>query len=163
MKKYFYSDGVNQFGPFSFDELREKNITKQTLVWFDGLSDWLPAGNISELNNFFTLNPPPIIKESPSFSNTVNTPPIQQSANQQIPKTWLVESILATLFCCLPLGIVGIVNATKVENRFYAGDISGANKASEDAAKWTKLSFGIGIAGIVIYMVIMLIAGVGGY
>ena len=27
------------------------------------------------------------------------------------PKTWLVESILVTLFCCLPFGIVGIVNA----------------------------------------------------
>ena len=31
------------------------------------------------------------------------------------PKNWLVESILVTLFCCLPLGIAGIINASKVE------------------------------------------------
>jgi len=31
------------------------------------------------------------------------------------PKNWLVESILVTLFCCLPLGIAGIINASKEE------------------------------------------------
>ena len=153
MKEYFYSDGVNKFGPFSLEELRGKNITKETLVWFQGLSEWLPAGSISELSHFFSPSPPPLIKESPSFNTIRNNTP-----NQQPPKTWLVESILATLFCCLPLG-----NATKVETRFYAGDINGANQASADAAKWTKLSFGIGIAGVAIYIVIMLIGGASGY
>ncbi|WP_419184195.1 DUF2752 domain-containing protein [Xiashengella succiniciproducens] len=42
---------------------------------------------------------------------------------QQPPKTWLGESILVTIFCCLPFGIAGIVNASKVESRFYAGEI----------------------------------------
>jgi|LakMenEpi03Aug12_release.lakeMendotaPanAssembly.Ray.scaffolds.fasta_scaffold595458_2 hypothetical protein len=70
---------------------------------------------------------------------------------QKPPKSWLVESILVTLFCCLPFGIAGIVNASKVESRFYAGDIDGSNRSSEEAAKWTKIGFWVGIAGIVIY------------
>ena len=38
------------------------------------------------------------------------------------PKNWLVESILVTVLCCLPFGIAGIVNASKVEVLFLSGD-----------------------------------------
>ena len=71
------------------------------------------------------------------------------------PKSWMVESILVTLFCCLPFGIAGIVNASKVESKFYAGDIAGAKRASDEAGKWTKVSFFIGIGGIVLYAILM--------
>lgn len=83
---------------------------------------------------------------------------MENKNNQRPPKTWLVESILVTLFCCLPFGIAGIVNASKVESRFYAGDIDGANRSSEEAKKWTIWSFWIGIAVVAIYSII-LIAG----
>jgi hypothetical protein len=82
-----------------------------------------------------------------------------QSTGQKPPKSWLVESILVTLFCCLPLGIVGIVNATKVESRFYAGDVSGATQASADAAKWTKIGFFAGIAVAVCYLIFIFLLG----
>jgi hypothetical protein len=74
---------------------------------------------------------------------------------QTPPKTWLVESILVTLFCCLPFGIAGIVNASKVESRFYAGDIDAANRYSAEAKKWTIVSFWVGLASIVIYFIIL--------
>ena len=61
------------------------------------------------------------------------------------PKNWLVESILVTIFCCLPLGIVGIINAAKVNGAFDSGDVNGAMKASADAKKWTRLAFIIGL------------------
>lgn len=70
------------------------------------------------------------------------------------PKTWLVESILATIFCCLPLGIVGIVNAAKVESKYNTGDVVGALESSKEAGKWTKISFFIGIAVYVIYILV---------
>ena len=71
------------------------------------------------------------------------------------PKSWMVESILVTLFCCLPFGIAGIVNASKVESKFYAGDIAGAKRASDEAGKWTKVSFFIGIGVMVLYAILM--------
>lgn len=82
-----------------------------------------------------------------------------ENSTQQPPKTWLVESILVTLFCCLPLGIAGIVNASKVESRFYAGDINAAQQASADAKKWTLISFWLGLIGIALY-IILVAAGV---
>jgi hypothetical protein len=79
------------------------------------------------------------------------------------PKTWLVESILVTILCCLPFGIAGIVNAAKVESRFYSGDIDGAHRASSEAGKWTKIGFWLGIAGIVLYFIFVVIVGVAGF
>lgn len=70
------------------------------------------------------------------------------------PKNWLVESILVTVFCCLPFGIAGIVFAAQVNSKFDAGDYQGALKSSRDAGKWTKIGFFIGIAVIVIALLI---------
>ena len=67
------------------------------------------------------------------------------------PKNWLVESILVTLFCCLPFGIVGIVNAANVNAQFDAGDYAAAEKASKEAGKWTKIGFWVGLGCIVLF------------
>jgi hypothetical protein len=80
--------------------------------------------------------------------------PFQPTGNPSTPpKNWLVESILVTLFCCLPFGIAGIVFATQVSSKWAAGDYAGAVKASQDAGKWTKIGFFVGIALFVLYMI----------
>lgn len=80
--------------------------------------------------------------------------------NEICPKTWMAESILVTLFCCLPFGIVGIVNASKVSSLFAAGAVDAANQASADAAKWTKIGFGIGLAVWILYIIFYAVVGV---
>jgi hypothetical protein len=70
------------------------------------------------------------------------------------PKTYLTESILVTLFCCVPFGIAGIVNAAKVETLFYGGNIEGAEKSSANAKKWTSWGFWCGLVIGVIYLII---------
>lgn len=152
MKKYFYTDGTNNFGPFTLEELREKNITRETKVWFQELGEWKSAGIVTELNEIFKLAPPPITKTDVNFNY------MDQTNNKKPPKTWLIESILVTIFCCLPFGIAGIVNAAKVESRFYAGDIEGANRSSIEAKKWTMVSLWIGLAFGVIWF-LLVIAG----
>lgn len=173
MNKYFYTDGTNNFGPFTLEELKLKNITRETNVWFQGLSEWAPAGNVAELNVLFKLVPPargssntnheePVVNQTYPITNA-NENNSQDSIRQTPPKTWLVESILATLFCCLPLGIVGIVNAAKVESCFSAGDIQGANNYSDKAKKWTTYSFWIGLVFGILYFLITFIADFMGY
>jgi hypothetical protein len=77
------------------------------------------------------------------------------------PKNWLVESILVTIFCCLPFGIVGIINAASVNTKYAAGDYAGAQAASANAGKWTKIGLFSGLALGVIYA-IMMFMGIGG-
>jgi peptidoglycan biosynthesis protein MviN/MurJ (putative lipid II flippase) len=77
----------------------------------------------------------------------------QQQPMLTPPKNWLVESILVTLFCCLPFGIAGIVYASQVSSKFAAGDHVGAMQASKDAAKWTKIGFFVGLGIMVLYII----------
>lgn len=77
------------------------------------------------------------------------------------PKNWLVESILVTLFCCLPFGIVGIVNAANVNAKWAAGDLEGAERAAAEAKKWTRIGFFIGIVVIVLYVILVFTTSIG--
>lgn len=83
----------------------------------------------------------------------------QQTTSQPAPKNWLVESILATIFCCLPFGIAGIVFAVQVNRLYEAGDYQGAIEASANAAKWTKVSFWVSVAGIVLSILFVTLFG----
>lgn len=78
------------------------------------------------------------------------------------PKNWLVESILVTLFCCLPFGIAGIVNAANVNSKYAAGDYVGAQAASAAAGKYTKIGFFVGIGVLVLYIIFIVVFGFGG-
>ena len=77
------------------------------------------------------------------------------------PKNWLVESILVTVFCCLPFGMVGIINAANVNTKYDSGDIEGAQRASAEAGKWTKVGFWVSIGFFVVYIALMML-GVAG-
>lgn len=76
------------------------------------------------------------------------------------PKNWLVESILVTLFCCLPLGVVGIINASSVNTKWAQGDYAGAQEASANAGKFTKIGLFVGLGVGVLYVILMFL-GVG--
>lgn len=60
MKKYYYAVGKKKFGPFSFDELLEKNLDSDTLIWFDGLPDWAPLSSFPEFDVKTNNQPPPL-------------------------------------------------------------------------------------------------------
>lgn len=88
-----------------------------------------------------------------NYSTNLNQPPRQPQRPVIPPKTWLLESILVTLFCCLPFGIVGIVYASKVESLWSAGRYDLAEQASRDAKKWVIWGVIAAVAVAVLYIV----------
>ena len=76
------------------------------------------------------------------------------AAGPTIPN-YLVQSILVTACCCLPLGIVAIIFAAQVNQKLAAGDIAGAQEASKKAKQFAWIGFGCGIAVMVIYAALM--------
>jgi hypothetical protein len=70
-----------------------------------------------------------------------------------------VHSILATLFCCLPTGIVGIVFASQVNSKLAMGDVAGAKKASDNARLWSLISVGAGVVAVILYLILLGAAG----
>ena len=89
--------------------------------------------------------------------NQGTAPPVKENQGTAPPKTWLIESILVTLFCCLPLGIVGIINASKVESAHYAGDHQRAQNCSRTAGKFTKIGFWVSLGFIILYFLLMIL------
>lgn len=78
------------------------------------------------------------------------------------PDNNLVWAILCTVLCCLPLGIVSIIKATKVKELWVMGDTIGAQKAADDAKKYAI--WGAAAAAIVwvLYVIFFIVIGVGG-
>ncbi len=57
----------------------------------------------------------------------------------------MTQAILVTLFCCIPLGIVGIVKANEVNKRLAANDYAGALAASKSARQILMWGVGVGL------------------
>jgi hypothetical protein len=60
MRKYFYTDGKTEFGPFLLEELKEKDLKRDTKVWYFGLSTWTTISELEELEEVVKTIPPPI-------------------------------------------------------------------------------------------------------
>jgi len=63
----------------------------------------------------------------------------------EAPKNYLVWSILATLFCCIPFGIVAIVKSTQVNGLWAQGRYAEAQASAASARKWVIWSVIIGL------------------
>ncbi len=160
MLKYYYIDDISklQCGPFTPNELARKGIRPDTMVWRSGMVDWVEAGTMPELNYLFDskIPVPQEVKQpeqKPPQPTTVysqqpqqqNRPNPQNKPDSQVnlngilpmPKQWLVESILLTIFCCSPISLVGIFYAGRVETLYRNNDYEGAMDASKKAKQWT--------------------------
>lgn len=90
---------------------------------------------------------------------TMENENLDKNQGGAMPKNYLIESILMSVLCCLPLGIVALIHETKVETEYKAGNYDAAQAASDEAAKWLK--WGLIGGGIVVVLCIILIV-VGG-
>jgi hypothetical protein len=62
---FFAQDGKQQ-GPLGMDALRGQlggAVTRDTLVWKQGMAAWTPAGQVPELAPLFAAVPPPLTPE----------------------------------------------------------------------------------------------------
>ena len=134
--EYFLLISGKKEGAFKIEDLKKKGINPSTLVWHKKLKDWVKAEELPELKSILEVAPPEIPK---------------------MPNTYLLCSILATIFCCFPFGIAGIVNAVKVSEAYETGNYMEAKTYSEKAEKWSKIAAMSGISLLLLMVVIILI------
>lgn len=85
----------------------------------------------------------------------------EESVNYTMkPNNYMALAIFTTVCCCMPLGIVAIIKASKVNSLFYAKQYNAAILAANDAKKWSLIALIFGLAIGLIYLVIYSIYGI---
>jgi len=85
------------------------------------------------------------------------TPPSGTGASGSVPN-YLVPAIIS-LFCCLPVGIAGVIFAAQVNSKVAAGELQGAMESSKKAKMFSFIAIGLGLAGILCYVIFFVIIG----
>lgn len=157
---YWIITDNTQRGPLTAEELsQDPALNADTPVWHEGLPDWTKAALVPELAAILAARAgaAPQPQQQPQYQQPYQQPPYQQQYQQpyyqpfgqpygqptpdQMPSTYLVWAILATICCCIPTGVVAIIYSSKVSPAFYRGDYAAALRASERAQLWIIISF----------------------
>lgn len=60
-RQYYFLDSAHQKnGPFSIDQLKDRGLRPQTMVWHEPLPNWVEASKIEELKTLFATTPAPV-------------------------------------------------------------------------------------------------------
>lgn len=154
-----------QLGPVAEEELLAKSksgeVAATDLIWKEGMSDWKPLGQVPEFQGSspMAMTPPP---------TQMGSVPMQQPApmnSNQMPgviPNYLWQSIVVTVLCCMPFGVVSIVYAAKVDGLVARGDIAGATAASKSAKTWAIAAAASWLAIMAIYFLVFISAAASG-
>lgn len=82
--KYFYSDNVKKHGPFSLEELLKEDLSDETLIWHEGLENWISAREIPELKIALEHSPPPIPLKA-TVDEATNAPDEEYTEDELFP------------------------------------------------------------------------------
>lgn len=187
---WYYASNGQQAGPVSQEELAElfRNGTVKPfdLVWNETMTEWTPIGKMTD----FALSSPPAAASpvpqgfpspespkspaepaafdapppfSPSGASSGYAPiggPVPQGMPE--PSSYLWQSIVVTVLCCLPLGIPAIIFSTKVKPAYLSGDYQGSLDASKKAKTWCLIALILGVIANLLIIGIQIAAVVSG-
>jgi hypothetical protein len=121
MKQYYIFINDEQVGPLNFEELKDKKISRETKVWFEGLEDWKSAGEIEELKTILSSIPPPIN----SFTSNPLPPKFENKQTVEIEnddeETPKIFGMKRNLFFII-FGVIGVLIVIMIFNNKQNND-----------------------------------------
>jgi hypothetical protein len=157
MEIYLHRNGQQQ-GPYAKEQLKELNVTADTPVWYDGLGDWTRASEAPETAFLFEQTTPPPFGGAASQADQAHQSYARAmydaESKPRCPDNNLVWAILTTVLCCIPFGVVAIIKATSVNDKYNRGDYDGAEKAAKSARTWCIVGV---ISSIVVWSLYIII------
>lgn len=165
--KYYAMVSGNRIGPMTVNELIRNGVTPQTMVWCEGLNDWVAASSRQDFMMAYNAGQPPVnpvynpnpqYVQQPAYNQPVygqNIAPRESMKGMAIAAT-----VCGALFSCIGLifGIIAITNANKAQKAYDAGDDFTA--ASYNKAAKTNSIVAFVLAGIgLLFSIIIAAAG----
>ena len=91
MKQYFFVKDNQKMGPVPAGELLQNGVGPDTLVWTEGLPDWVPASGLTELQPLFAPAAPaqpaaPVAPQAPAAPQYQQPQPQYQQPQYQQPQ-----------------------------------------------------------------------------
>ena len=161
---YHVSRNGQQLGQYEQDaviaQIRDGQLLPEDLGWTEGMAEWQPLKQIfpDEFPVAAAASDMPAVPATP----VGGAAPAGQAASSVKIETYLTQSILVTLCCCLPFGVVAIVYSSQVNTKLAAGDVAGAQKASDNAKMWGWIGFGCGLVIVGLNFIVGFMQGMQG-
>ena len=125
-----------------------------------GQGDGQQNQNYNQQNQNYTQQAPNDGQQNQGYYQQNNFNGMPQKPVNWVP--YLILSIISTLCCCLPFGVVGIVFSAKINSAMLAGNLEEAQNNAKMARIWIIVSFAIGLLTWLIYMVLIVTGAVSG-
>jgi hypothetical protein len=138
MKKYFLHDGSQQAGPFDIEELKSKNLNRETPIWYEGLEEWTAISKIAELKEIIISTPPPFT------AKLASPPPVEKPVAQQkvfVNKPKQSRSTARRLLIIgglIVLALIGLFIYNQIQHQQYQQDRESTINAEEDTKAMIK-------------------------
>lgn len=143
-------------GPFTLEQLASRRITADTKVWRTGLTDWVEARGLEELDGVLAqrsqssseaadlsdVPPPTFPQDVPPTSGGAYGPTVGVIPKQ--PPTYIGWNVAMLLCCCLIGGIIGLVFSLLSASRYRQGRYELAKRWSQRAELMVIISFTLG-------------------
>ncbi|NWV59268.1 PRT1B protein, partial [Malurus elegans] len=101
------------------------------------------------------LSPPTPV---PQYNAQPGAGPFPASHGQQLPKDYMVESVLVTLFCCLLTGVMALIYSHETRAALARGDVAQAHVASRKAQSLVLFSLLFGLFASISWIIYVLVS-----
>ncbi|RMB93400.1 hypothetical protein DUI87_30095 [Hirundo rustica rustica] len=102
--------------------------------------------------------PAPGFPPGPLPCTTPGSGAVPAGRGQQLPKDYMVESVLVTLFCCLLTGVMALVYSHETRAALARGDVAQAYVASRKAQSLVLFSLLFGLFASITWIIYVLVS-----
>ena len=137
-----------------------KSVTQEQNTFYGESNNYEYGQGYGQQNQNYTQQGPNYGQQNQGYYQQNNFNGMPQEPVNWVP--YLILSIISTLCCCLPFGVVGIVFSAKINSAMLAGNLEEAQNNAKMARIWIIVSFAIGLLTWLIYMVLIVTGAVSG-
>lgn len=131
MTRFYIHTNSKAEGPFTIEDLKEKEITKYTPIWHEGLSDWMPAEHVPQLKSLWADS------RSPFIYKPATPPPFDKFGYEETlsPRKQVeVAKVYRSNLFWFSIGLLIIVAVVALGYNYFTGNSDASRNATSEAA-----------------------------